>query len=140
MREVTFIFQNLKRNSLRISRIKRTYCKNPYEFTDSVPDASIHSENQDEKLKKYVKKQFTSSTNLIQAYPDLTVLLHPGSMNKIVSNLVDRLSVENETEAKTKLQNLYDLKNKTITNPSKENREALNKAALQFPNFIEIKM
>ena len=135
MREVTLIFQNLKRNSLRISRIKRTFCKNPYEFTDSVPDASSQSVNQDEKPKKYVKNQFPASTKLIQSSPDLTTLLHPGSKNKIVSNLVDRLSVTNETEAITKLQNLYDLKNKTITYPSQENREALNKAALQFPNF-----
>ena len=77
----------------------------------------------------------SSSSKKLKGNPDLTTLLTPAFRSKVIRNLVDRLYVKSEESAEEMLDSLYELKNTALKEPFSENRDKLNEAALQFPNF-----
>ena len=70
----------------------------------------------------------------LQANPDITYLLNPANRNCILDNLVARLCVKDANEASKMLDNLYSLKDLTISMPTPQNRRKMCEAALEFPN------
>ena len=71
---------------------------------------------------------------ILQANPDITYLLNPVNRSCILNNLVARLCVKDTNEASKMLENLYSLKDLTISMPTPENRRKMSEAALEFPN------